>query len=720
MRISADARTFTLLCIFLLAATLAAYWPVLGNSFVDFDDPLYVTENAMLQQGLNLDTARWTFVSKYAFTWHPVTWLSLMTDFELYRLKPMGYHLTNLLLHIVNTILLFIVLTGMTRKMWSSAIVAVLFAVHPLHVESVAWISERKDVLSTFFFMLTLWAYARYTIRPRVGWYLVVLALYATGLMAKPMLVSLPLVLLLLDYWPLQRLLPSQQPLPPQWPLPPADLTGPMRTSWWFLVMEKAPLALLSVAACVITFVVQHSTGAVGSFIQYPLGIRIANAALAYQNYLVHMVWPKHLACLYPYNLNLLFWKVGVAMIFLALVSVFCLWLWRRARYLIAGWLWYLITLVPVVGLVQVGNQAMADRYTYIPLIGIFIMIAWGVPDLVRRVLPEPRRRQMTLDALAVLACGSVVLLGIGTWLQAGTWKNTITVFEHAIAVTENNYLAHNNLANALTGRGRLDDAVYHYGEALRIKPDYVEVHNNIAVTLARQGKVDEAIYHYREALRMRPDCAEVYVNLGTILYNRQNLDEAAGLFAQAIRINPGLANAHYNLGVVLMQKGQLPDAVNHYVVALEIRPDMLEAYNQLILALVACGEYGKAMIAFRVAVRFYREWLPTLTGDLWLLASRQGLSIADRADLISMAEQTGRPMHSRDPAFLDALGVAYAGAGRFPEAIAVTRQALALMGVENQADRKNPVAQRLARYESQEPYFEEAVPTNRENVPSP
>ena len=305
-----DKRTFTLIGLFLLVATLATYWPVLGNRFVDFDDPLYVTENPMLQQGLNLDTVRWAFVSKHAYNWHPVTWLSLMIDFELYRLKPMGYHLTNLLLHIANTLLLFIVLTRMTRKMWPSAIVAALFALHPLHVESVAWISERKDVLSTFFFMMTLWAYARYAMRPRVGWYMVVLTLFAVGLMAKPMLVSLPFVLILLDYWPLQRLLPMPRSLPseerPESEAPCGKPQGFLAKkdgcpSWRFLILEKIPFAVLAAIACVITFIVQHTTGAVGSFTQYPLGIRIANATLAYQDYLVHMVWPKYLACLYPY-----------------------------------------------------------------------------------------------------------------------------------------------------------------------------------------------------------------------------------------------------------------------------------------------------------------------------------------------------------------------------------------------------------------------------------
>ncbi|MDD5677208.1 MAG: tetratricopeptide repeat protein [Kiritimatiellae bacterium] len=718
MRLSADTRAITLICLFLLAATLAAYWPVLGNRFVDFDDPLYVTENAVLQQGLNLNTIRWAVFSNHAYNWHPVTWLSLMMDFELYRLKPMGYHLTNLLLHIANTILLFIVLTRMTRKMWPSAIVAAFFALHPLHVESVAWISERKDVLSTFFFMLTLWAYARYADRPRVGQYLVALALFAAGLMAKPLLVSLPLVLILLDYWPLQRLSPSPQPLPPQRSSPPQQPENG-RSSWRFLVLEKVPFAALAAIVCVITFIVQHTTGAVGSFTQYPLGIRVANAALAYQNYLVHTVWPKHLACLYPYKLNLIFWKVLLAGAILLAVTALVLRFRRHARYLSTGWFWYLITLVPMIGLVQVGNQAMADRYTYIPLIGIFIMIAWGIPDLVLHFLPELLRRKMMLYALSILACGIMMLLGIATWFQSGTWKDTVTVFEHAIVATENNYLAHNNLANVLPGQGRLDDAVYHYAEALRIRPNYAEAHNNIGVALARQGKVDEAIAHYREALRLRPDCAEVYVNLGAVLYGRRNLDEAAGLFGQAIRINPFLANAHYNMGIVLAQKGLMAEAVSHYVAALEIRPDMMDAYNNLILALVTCNEYGKAMIAFRAAIRLYREWSPPMTGNLWLLATRQGLSTADRADLIRMAEQVGLPEYGLDPAFLDSLGVAYAGAGRFPEAVAITRQALLLMGAESQTDENNPVGYRLKLYEKNEPYYEDSIPGNRGSLPA-
>lgn len=683
-------------CLFLLVATLAAYWPVLDCTFVDFDDPLYVSENAILQQGLNLNTIRWAFTSNHAYNWHPVTWLSLMLDFELYRLKPMGYHVTNLLLHMANTILVFWFLARVTRQIWPCALVAALFALHPLHVESVAWVSERKDVLSMFFMMLTLLAYARYAKRPQVVSYLLTLALYVIGLMAKPMLVSLPLLLLLLDYWPLQRILPMAD-----------NAGGCKRTDWRVLALEKLPFALLAAIVCVITFVVQHSTGAVGSFTQYPFGIRVANAILAYYYYLVNMAWPAHLACLYPYKLNVLLWSVALAGACLLIISALVLRQWRRAPYMVTGWLWYLVTLLPVIGLVQVGNQAMADRYTYIPLVGVFIMIAWGLPDLAGQLLQKMSGRRLALNVLAIIACGIVVFFGIMTWFQAGTWKDTISVFEHAIAVTENNFLAHNNLANVLPGSGRREDAIYHYTEALRIKPDYAEAHNNIGVALARQGRVDEAVAHYQEALRLRPDCAETYVNLGVLMHGSQSLDEAASLFVQALGINPFLANAHYNLAIVLMQKRMFPDAVNHYVAALEIRPDMPDAYNKLIVSLVACGEYGKAMIAFRAAINLYREWSPMLTHNLWVLATRRELGVTDRADLIRLAEQVGHPENSQDPAFLDSLGVAYAGAGRFQEAIAVASQAQFLMGAENQSQMGALVAERLALYEKNAPYFE-------------
>ncbi len=705
MHTSKDCRRNILLGLALGLVVLALYAPTLGHGFVDFDDPLYVTENAMLQRGLTADTVRWAFTSNHAYNWHPVTWLSLMLDFELFRLNPAGYHATNLFLHALNSMLLFLVLARMTRRRWPSALTAALFALHPLHVESVAWVSERKDVLSTAWMLLTVWGYVRYVERPGPARCLAVGALYAVGLMAKPMLVSLPLVLLLLDAWPLRRIGAGAA-------REAAGIRRRLGPAIARVALEKAPLAILAAVSCVVTFHVQNTTGAVGSFTQYPLGIRVANALLATTTYLAHMVWPLRLACMYPYQLDLPAWKVLGAAAGMIAVTVVSASLWRRAPYLLVGWLWYLITLVPVIGLVQVGNQAMADRYTYIPLIGVFLMIAWGLADGVRRAACKGPLRSGLRAVASVASVLVLAWLGRATWRQVATWKDTVTVFEHAIEVTERNFLAHNNLANALPGRGRLDDAIYHYFRALQIKPDYAEAHNNLGVALAHRGSLEEAVFHYREALRLRPDCAETYVNLGTVLFNQGRLDEAIGLFAQAVRMQPFLANAHYNLGIALGQRGRLAEAVHHFVMALEIRPDMPDGYVNLIRTLAACGEYGKALIAFEAAVRLYRAWPPALNASLWLLAVERNVEADVRASLIRLAEQAGRPDRSQDPFFLDALGAAYAGAGRFPEAMDAARRAVALLGAANRMDLVDLVGQRLSRYEAQQPYFEEA-PTN-------
>ncbi len=690
---------------FLIAlAALVAYWPALDNQFVDFDDPLYVTENAMLQRGLNFETIRWALTSKHAFNWHPLTWISLMFDFEFYRLRPMGYHLSNMLLHAFNAFLLCIVLTRMTRALWPSAFVAALFALHPLHVESVAWVSERKDVLSACFWMLVLWGYAHYAEKP--GWvrYALVVGLLALGLMAKPMLVSLPLVLCWLDYWPLRRLT--------------AGLRWKDGWNWKRAFWEKAPLLALAAVACVITFRVQHATGAVASLHQYPLLTRLANAVMAYQGYLLKMFWPTRLACLYPYRETFILHELFGAVLVLGMITALALWLYRRAPWLIVGWLWYLVALLPVIGLVQVGNQAMADRYAYLPLIGIYIMLAWSVRALARRYCMHACRWVRVI--LALLAAALLMLLGWGTWRQAGYWRDTVAVFERALAVTENNYLAHNNLANVLPGYGRLDEAVWHYAQALSIKPDYAEAHNNLGVALARRGNLEQAVYHYRQALRMRPDCAEVYVNLGTVFFNQGRLDEAVNLFAEAVRVNPFLANAHYNLGVVLAQNGMLPEAVGHYVAALEIKPDMVDAYGNLIRALLQYGEPGKAMIAFRAMARLYRRWLPAMTANLQVLAGYIDLSAVDRADLIALAEQLNPPAQATDPVFLEALGVAYAGIGRFDAALAVTRRAIALVGVSAADDAQKlltMLGERMARYESRLPVWDNNIPATVPNA---
>jgi cytochrome c-type biogenesis protein CcmH/NrfG len=465
-----------------------------------------------------------------------------MLDCTLYGLKPGGHHLTNVLLHMANAILLFVVLRWMTGAIWRSALVAALFALHPLHVESVAWVAERKDVLSTFFWMLTMMAYVHYVNRP--GWkrYLLVLINFSLGLMAKPMLVTLPFVLLLLDYWPLNRFQPravtgSVKDQPPGF-----RSSGDFKSPILKAVMEKAPLFLMSLVSCVVTVMAQQEAGAISSLEIVPFKFRIANALVSFVAYMGKMIWPQDLAVFYPHpGSDLQIWKPVAAGLFLLIVSTVALWVAQRCRYVFVGWLWYLGTLVPVIGLVQVGEQAMADRYTYVPLIGLFIVVVWGFADLVKT---WRSRRWVASISAAVL----VLALMAGSWLQVAHWKNSVKLFKHALDATTNNYVAHYTLGNALALQGNLAGSVSHYNKALQINPDHAEAHRNLAVGLDRQGKHQEAIQHYAEALRIRPYDAQSHNNLGVALAEQGRLEEAVAHFTEALRIDPNFKEAQRNL----------------------------------------------------------------------------------------------------------------------------------------------------------------------------
>ena len=462
-------RPALILGIAITLLTLALYWRVQGHGFLHYDDYQYVVDNPHVRHGLTRQGVLWALTSGYASNWHPLTWLSHMLDCELYGLNPQGHHLNNLLLHIANALLLFRLLLRMTGALWRSAFVAALFALHPLHVESVAWVAERKDVLSTLFWMLTLGAYLRYRERPTGTRYLATLFLFALGLAAKPMLVTLPFVLLLLDCWPLGRM-PSPRSLLP-------------------LVREKAPFFVLAALSSVITFWVQSHWGAV--VLSIPLKERLANALVSYVGYGAKMLWPVNLACFYPHPLDgLPLWQAAGALLLLAGVTVAVVRAGRRLPYLAVGWLWYLGTLVPVIGLVQVGAQAMADRYTYVPLIGLFVMLSWGAGSLAAKG-PLPKIATAALSA-ALLAA----LLPL-TWSQISHWKDSETLFAHALEVTDRNLLAHNNLGNALARQGRLEEAEFHLVEALRLRPDYAAAQNNLGILRLRQGRFEEAAGHF-------------------------------------------------------------------------------------------------------------------------------------------------------------------------------------------------------------------------------
>jgi len=579
--------------VLLAAVTVTVFWHVSSHDFIAYDDPEYVIDNPMVRAGLTPQGIRWAFTTFAAANWHPLTWLSHMLDAELFGLNPGRHHLASLLFHVLNTILLFLVLVRMTKALWRSAVVALLFGVHPLHVESVAWIAERKDVLSTFFWMLTLWAYSRYTEKPGRISYLVALIVYALGLMAKPMLVTLPFVLLLFDYWPLGR-----------WPAQgfvhdPRQHEGRGAS----LLREKVPFILLAALSSMVTLIAQWKGGAVSSAEIVPFGVRLCNALVAYLLYLVKMVWPAGLAVFYPHpGRGLPGWLVLCAALVLAGVTLWAVRSRKGGPYLLSGWFWYLGTLLPVIGLIQVGDQAMADRYSYIPLIGPFIMISWGLPALAAKWrLPRILLPLLTAAALSALLCVS--------WVQVRHWRDSVTLFMHTLSVTTNNSRMHNNLANVLAQRGEIEEAIAHYEKALAIQPNAPEAQSNLGAALVSMGRVEEGIGHYREALRLDPNLAEVHNNLGVALADQGKTEEALSHYLKAVELRPDYAEAHNNLGNILADQGKLAEAVTQFQEALRLQPYYPQAHNNLGVALARQGRLRAAIPHFERALELQPDF---------------------------------------------------------------------------------------------------------------
>jgi protein O-mannosyl-transferase len=523
--------------ILLLAAiVLVLYWPVTGYEFIAMDDNLYLLENPDIQKGLSRQGISWALTTLYTTNWHPLTWLSLMADYELYGLNAVGYHVSNLLLHILNTLLLFLVLRRMTGETWKCLTVAALFAVHPLNIESVAWIAERKNLLSTFFWMLTLFAYVRYV--EKSGWlrYMQALFLFALGLTAKPMLVTLPFVLLLIDHWPLRRLSHVKR-----W-----NGEGGVNTvgNWSvlrLLLKEKIPFFFLSFCSSMITIYAAKIGGAVKSIADFPLSGRIGNILFALVSYLDKMIGPVDLAIFYPYpTTGHPIWQSVAAFFFLISITIFVAHKREKHPYLITGWLWYLITLFPVIGIIQVGFQSMANRYAYVPLIGIFVLIAWGIPDLMRA---KTGRRVLPIAAVVL-----ILIFSFSTWAQLPHWKNSEEAFNYALKVTEDNFIAQLGIGNVWLKRDVYWIARLHYQEALRIKPDYAEAHCNLAIILFNEGRVAEAEAGFREALKYKPDLVDAHNNLGIALIHKNEFHEAAAHFAKALELQPGYVVAKQNL----------------------------------------------------------------------------------------------------------------------------------------------------------------------------
>ena len=581
-----------LLAILLAIVTAAIYWPTTEHGFV-YDDEGYVVNNVHVTGGLTLENIRWALVSGYIANWHPVTWLSHMLDCQLFGLNPFGHHLVNVLLHALNTILVFLFLRSLTGSPWRSFMVAALFGWHPLHVESVAWVAERKDVLSTLFGLLALIFYARYArhpdavnqkSEPRNGFfnfrpsydYWISLFFFGAGLMSKPMLVTWPFVMLLLDFWPLARFNSGHV---------------------WRLVKEKIPFFALAATASVVTFMAQSHGKAVVSLETIPVGIRMGNALISYCNYLGKLFWPTNMAVLYPFPGCLLFWKVLMAGSLLLGVSALLFKQRQQFPFLLMGWLWFCGTLVPVIGLVQVGTQAMADRYTYVPSLGLFILVVWGVSEWTRHW----RYQAIVLSVAGTMA---LILCLVVTRQQIGYWQDSESLFRHALAVTGNNLNAHYNLGSALDKKGKIDEAIRQYQEDIRLKPDDFEAHNNLGADLVKQGQTDEAVGQYQEAIRLKPDYAEAHNNLGLVLVNKGQIDEAVGQYQEAIRLKPDLAEAHHNLGLMLYKRGAIDEAASQFQLAIRFKPDYAEAYYSLGIILGKEGQVEAAISDYQEAIR--------------------------------------------------------------------------------------------------------------------
>jgi Flp pilus assembly protein TadD len=625
---SVSKRNLAIIALGLAIATSVVYARVGQFGFTDFDDPAYVTENSHILTGITGDNLAWAFrADAVTGNWHPLTWLSLMLDASLFRKWAGGYHLVNVGLHVGNTLLLFAFLAVTTGLIWRAGFVAALFALHPLHVESVAWISERKDVLSTLFLMLTLLAYARYARKPDLKRYAAVLVGFAAGLMSKPMLVSAPFLLLLLDWWPLQRvrgIAEDRSPFP--------------RFAVKRLLLEKLPLAVLAAASGIITIGAQGAGGTVTSSAVIPFAGRVENAIMSYGLYIAKTLLPTGLACYYPHPSFWPWWQPALVMTALVVATGWVLVHARALPYVVVGWAWYLVSLVPVIGLVQVGLQARADRYSYIPLIGIFIVASYGIPPL---LLDRGKRNSIRVGMAA--SCGAVLLMALGAASsgQASTWKDSVSLYSRALAATHENWFAHNGMGVMLRRDAeRLDDsgdtraaadkyreAMPHFQETIRLLPQYADAHNSLAVCLSALGSHDEALAELVKAISLEPRHAQAQNNLGNELLRRGQAADAIGHYREAIHIDPDSAGTHYNLGMALTAQKQLAEAEAEYRRVLSLSPDPYFAYwarNKLAVLLEVTGRHAEAISVLEEAVRIHDTHGIDKTSD----AARKNLNL--------------------------------------------------------------------------------------------
>ena len=714
---SPASRQALAVCIFLVVITWLVFGQTVRYDFVNYDDNEYVYANPNIAHGLTINGVVHAFSGTHSANWHPLTTLSHMLDCQLWGLRAGSHHLTNVVLHTIAVVLLFLVMQQMTGAIWRSAFVAAVFAIHPLRVESVAWISERKDVLSAVFFMLTLGAYVRYARSPSFGRYLTMSILFALGVMSKPMLVTVPFVLLLLDYWPLNRF--------------------GSRSSTHRLILEKVPLLALSVAEGLATLWAQHSSMARGE--QLPLIFRITNGLVTYITYLKQMIWPVGLAVFYPHPEDKLpIWEIGLAIVLLGLVSAGAIALRRKRPYFTTGWFWYVLMLLPVIGLVQVGSQAHADRYTYLPQIGLYMLLAWGITDAL-----ASRLQRRILGVSAGLA---ITALAWRAYIQASFWHDAESLWRHTLAVTSGNFIAHNALGHFLLDHDRLDEAIEQFQMAGKSGRQFPEERKYLSIALARKGRTDEAIAYLETVVKQHPKDAQGYYDLGNALLKKgdsqsaiaayekalaiqvrypaahydlgialdQNgrIDEAIAHYQQAVQEDPHYAEAYYLLGNDLLQKARVDDAITAYEQALKNRPTYPEVENNIGLALFQKGRPSEAIAHWQNALAAQSDSVDSLNNLAWVLATFPDSWIRNGGQALALAKRANQLSGDNNPATLRTLAAAYAENGRFTEARVTAERGLQLANAQQNPALANIFEGDIARYRANAPVRTAAQPS--------
>lgn len=737
----------------LAAATVAAFWPVTNAQFVNLDDPTYISDNLRVQRGLTVDNVKWAFTTFHGSLWHPLTWLSIMLDCELFGVNPAAMHRVNLGFHVANAVLLFLMLRRLTRALWASALVAALFALHPLRVESVAWIAERKDVLSTFFCILTIWSYSEYVLRRCAGWYTAAILFFAFGLMSKAMLVTLPFVLLLIDFWPLRR------------------IDGAAPRTWTHvrrLVFDKLPFfALAAVSIALAWLAPRHGEGVV-SFVRLPLSERIENAIVSYARYLGKTCWPTDLAVYYPHPGEWSGLLVAAAVALVVIVSALAVRTFRRFPWFFIGWFWFVGTLVPVLGIVQVGGQSMADRFTYLPSIGLFIAIVWTVREL---VLGNRALRLASVAGAGVLT----IVCALITHRQAGYWKNSHTLFTHAAKVTPPSTLLLNSMGDALLDQarpeeamqkfkaalqldpedslawgnignihfrdGKLDQAIQHYREGLRYNSKSPLLHYNLALALGAKGQFMEAMRHHEQALALDPFSVNARLNLGNAYMSSGNPDAAATNYLAALQLKPNFPAAHYNLGNTRLAQGRVEEAIKHFTEAVRLDAKFADAHRQLGLALQQVGRRAEALPHLQralalspsspgihaqlgallaelgqtqAAITQYREALkldpniPLVLNNLaWVLATHPDATLRDGTEAVRLSERAVELTKRKQPFLLGTLAAAYAETGQFEEAVKTADEAIRVAEQNEQKELASKNKELLEHYRQRRPWRE-------------